>query len=408
MRPNRAKIVDYLRRVVEPGEVVELRILGCVDNPKYPPFTVSGYFDHDHLHELATAACEWTANAEGCYVTINPVVPGLLARAANRVVKKPKHATTDAEIVRRVGLVFDADPKRPPGVSATDSEKAEAYERILTLESELKQRGWPTPILADSGNGYHARYRIDLANDAESRDLLERDLKAASALFSDDKVTIDTKLSNASRIIKLYGTMARKGDNVFARPHRLSKVISAPDDFEVVPMELLESFANEYQPAAPQPAATNHQPRESAYQTTAQSGASPEARARAYVFAPGFPDSIAGEGGHDVLYRCACELVDGFGLSRDQAMPILRAWNAQKAIPPESDKQLDHKLDDAVKKHPVPSLKRLNAERPRRHSTVRNPVDHDDADDVPSSLRRKPTPPPCETLHRNLEGGGRL
>ena len=104
-QPTVSEIADDLRRVVEPGMVVELRILGAIDNPRYPTFVVSGYYDHDHLDELAKAAVEWTAKAEGCYVTINPVSPDLLARAANRVVRKPRHTTVDAEIPRRIGLV---------------------------------------------------------------------------------------------------------------------------------------------------------------------------------------------------------------------------------------------------------------------------------------------------------------
>ena len=52
-QPNAADTINYLRKVVEPGTVVEIRILGCVDNPKYPKYTVSGYFDQDHLNELA-------------------------------------------------------------------------------------------------------------------------------------------------------------------------------------------------------------------------------------------------------------------------------------------------------------------------------------------------------------------
>jgi hypothetical protein len=87
-------------------------------------------------------------------------------------------------------------------------------------------------------------------------------------------------------------------------------------------------------------------------------------RARAYVFSPGFPESIEGSFGHGPLYRCACELVDGFGLDRADARPILSDYNQQKARPPESEYQVDHKLDDAIKDHPVPSLKRLNAGRP--------------------------------------------
>jgi hypothetical protein len=227
--PTADDIAAWLRLVVEPGSVVELRALNCVDNPRYPAFTVSGWFDHDHLDELARTAMEWTCKAEGCYVTINPVRPDLLARAANRVVRRPKHTTTDADIVRRVGLVFDADPVRPAGISATEAEKALARELIDRLVSCLTARGWPAPILADSGNGFHARYKIDLA--ADDGTLVERVLKAA-AMFSDDRVKIDDSISNPSRIIKLHGTMSRKGDDIPARPHRLTRVLSIPPDFQ--------------------------------------------------------------------------------------------------------------------------------------------------------------------------------
>src|SRR5262249_29157593 len=100
------------------------------------------------------------------------------------------------------------------------------------------------------------------------------------------------------------------------------------------------------------------------FKMVAQSGASPEDRARAYVFSQGFPESIAGQRGHGPLYRCACELVDGFGLARSQALPILQEWNRTKAQPPECDNQIQHKLNDGLKNHPVPSLKRLNTNQP--------------------------------------------
>ena len=252
--PTADDVAAWLGLVVEPASVVEFRALNCVDNPKYPPFTVAGWFDHDHLDELAKAAMEWTGKAEGCYVTINPVSPALLARAANRIIKRPKNTTTDADIVRRVGLVFDADPVRPAGISATEEEKALARELIDRLVSDLTAQGWPAPILADSGNGFHARYKIDLA--ADDGGLVERVLKAAAALFSDDRVKIDASLSNPSRIIKLYGTMSRKGDDIPARPHRWTRVLSIPPDFRVVPVDLLEALAAEVgTPPAPRPPA---------------------------------------------------------------------------------------------------------------------------------------------------------
>ena len=58
--------------------------------------------------------------------------------------------------------------------------------------------------------------------------LVERVLKSLSVLFSDDVVKLDTSLFNASRIIKLYGTWARKGANMPERPHRRSHLIEIP------------------------------------------------------------------------------------------------------------------------------------------------------------------------------------
>jgi hypothetical protein len=262
-------IANDLRHFVRPGDVVELRILNIVDNPKYPAFTESGYFDFDHLDELARHAASRTHQAEGCYVTLNPVLGDLLARANNRAkrCKKDDKATGDTEVRCRSGLVFDADPQRLAGISATDAEKALAWETIHRVIAGLTERGWPAPILADSGNGYHARYAIDLANNDGARELIQRVLEAADQLWSDDLVKIDTSLFNASRIIKLYGTLARKGDPIDDRPHRWSGVLSVPDEFLVVPVHRLEAFAAEYrEPVKPQPQANGQPPASKARQ----------------------------------------------------------------------------------------------------------------------------------------------
>jgi hypothetical protein len=139
--PTLGDVANYLRLVYEPGMVIELRMLGVVDNSKYPSFTMAGYFDHDHLEELARVAMEWSPRAEGVYVTINPVSPDLLARAANRVVKRPKSTTSDTEIVRRIGLVLDTDPCRPAGISATKEEVKLAWDRFRQVVAELSRRG---------------------------------------------------------------------------------------------------------------------------------------------------------------------------------------------------------------------------------------------------------------------------
>ena len=368
--PTEEHIIHWLCLVTNPGDVIELRILRCAISPRYSAVTLSGYFDGFHRHALAKAAMEWTLKAEGCYVTLNPTDPELLARANNQVIMWPTRTTSDKEIVRRTGLVFDADPVRPVGASASVHEKQVARWLIDRLVDELTARGWPSPILSDSGNGFHARYKIDLP--ADDGGLVARVLKAADVLFSEQYARIDTSLSNASRIIRLPGTANRKGDYSSDRPYRWSQVISYPFDFDVVPTALLESFAAEVAPplvpAGKPPEAVQadgsgpHQGRSLGHDRR-----SPASRARSYVFAPGFPESVAGEYGHHQLYHAAAVLVDGFGLTFEEALPIFQDWNQERAHPPESDaRMLRRTLNDAIGRNPEPSLKLLRANRRER------------------------------------------
>ena len=60
---------------------------------------------------------------------------------------------------------------------------------------------------------------------------------------------------NPSRIARLYGTLASKGDNTLGRPHRLSKILKAPLRSRAVTPEQLLELLDELKPAEPPPAA---------------------------------------------------------------------------------------------------------------------------------------------------------
>jgi hypothetical protein len=93
----------------------------------------------------------------------------------------------------------------------------------------LTAQGWPQPVSADSGNGIHLLYSIDLPNDDSSRDLVKGSLEALAARFDDGAVKIDRSVHNAGRIVKLHGTVANKGDNIPEAPWRLSKLHTVPE-----------------------------------------------------------------------------------------------------------------------------------------------------------------------------------
>ena len=207
--------------LIEPGSTFEIRI------PKAGKGgTVRGYFQD--LDKAAQAASGWSGKAAGVYVTLNPVHPALYARAADRMESYAKSTTSDADIVRRRWLPVDLDPVRPAGISSSDAEHEAALALALEVRDALTVSGWQEPVYADSGNGAHLLYRIDLPNDDPTTRLIETCLKALASRFSTPTVKLDTGVANASRIWKLYGTMACKGDSVPDRPHRLARVLSAP------------------------------------------------------------------------------------------------------------------------------------------------------------------------------------
>jgi hypothetical protein len=223
----------------EPGAVVELRALRGRE-------TISGYFN-DHA-ALALKATELNERGYAIYVTLNEVNLTLLARAANRARKVYKEPTTcDNDIMRRRWLPLDFDPVRPSGMSATDQEKKEARRRALEVREYLRGMGWPEPVVGDSGNGYHLLYRVDLPNDREGSELIKGILEGLAFKFSDEAVELDTGVHNAARIWKLYGTTARKGDDIKDRPHRRSTLLKVPEGAEawrVVDREKLKAVAH--------------------------------------------------------------------------------------------------------------------------------------------------------------------
>jgi hypothetical protein len=231
------------------GGVVEVRALGDYA-------THSGYFDDFAKLAACAEALDADPEVRGIYVTLNEVNRALLARRANRVkmrLTRSDPTTSDADILRRRWLPIDLDPVRPSGVSSTEEEHAAALRRADEIALWLNEQGFPHPIRADSGNGAHLLYAIDLANDDEATALVKGVLATLDALFSDERVTVDTANVNAARIWKLYGTCSRKGDNTPERPHRRAKLLSVPAERTVVAAGKLRAIANRLPVEAPAP-----------------------------------------------------------------------------------------------------------------------------------------------------------
>jgi putative DNA primase/helicase len=238
-------IQRFLDIIWQPGEVREIRILDI--GPKNG--TAAGYFDDPVL--AAEAAAKWDARGN-VYVTLNPVDPALLARAKNRIMEWPKHATSDTDIVRRQWLFLDIDAVRPSGISATGDQVAAAKALLERVAFSLLMEGFPDAVTCMSGNGAYALYRIDLPNTPESLTLVQGVLTSLHRRFSSDGATIDTAVANASRIIGLVGTTKMKGDPTDERPHRRSQLLTVPPGLLVVEEGKLRALADQVTtPASP-------------------------------------------------------------------------------------------------------------------------------------------------------------
>ncbi|MBN1194702.1 MAG: hypothetical protein JXA08_05085 [Methanomicrobiaceae archaeon] len=235
-----------------PGDVVEVRVLTQNGPTNY------GYFGGEDDIAGEALLADSLGSTKGVYVTINPVIPALLARRKGRILPAGRDSLTgDADIIQRRWLPIDLDAVRPSGISSSDEEHAGAIEKAAQIGEWLTDNGFPLPIMADSGNGAHLLYAIDIANDEAATALIKSCLTTLDVIFSGEAVSVDTTNFNAARIWKLYGTTARKGDDVPDRPHRRAKILGVPDEVQQVPVERLEWLAGlaPKPPAAPTRAA---------------------------------------------------------------------------------------------------------------------------------------------------------
>lgn len=183
-----------------------------------------------NLDDGVTAVAEH-ASAQAIYVCLNPIADG--ARSA-----------TKKTVINRRWLLIDVDPIRAKDCSSTEDEKAAGLEIVAKVMDFLRDRGWPNPVVNDSGNGWHLLYRIDMPNDDLSQQIVKSVLYALAERFDTPEAKIDRSTHDAPRICKIPGTWARKGLDTPERPHRLAVLGTVPEKLEVVSAELLSALAS--------------------------------------------------------------------------------------------------------------------------------------------------------------------
>lgn len=239
------------------GQLFEIRIV--YDNK----INYSGYFrDADTFLAAMNRDIPDYARCN-FYMTVNYLNDSCYGREQrDRFVRNAKATTSDRDVVGYDWLFVDLDPVRPTGTSSTDDQLAYAKKMGNKVYLFLRQLGFSKPLMAYSGNGVHLMYKIHLENNKENKELVERALKTLDLLFSDEKVQVDIKNFNPSRIAKLYGTLAQKGADSPEFPHRMSRIINDRDVIEENKKAYLEKLCS-YYPQEEKPQSYNRwRPRE--------------------------------------------------------------------------------------------------------------------------------------------------
>lgn len=202
-------------------DVIELRVIWpkIPGQPK-PPQTRHFYVGRYPSVDACRSAVEATAlqlNRAGynTYIVMNPLRPEF----------DGKNARKEGILHRRLLLVdLDRVSTRDDPATAQELDAALAVAKsIMTFTANL---GLPEPSIVMSGNGYHLYYRLaDLPNTPETTMLIEGTLQGLADIFNTNSVEVDTKVSDAGRMTKIPGTIARKGRESTERPYRQAVVI---------------------------------------------------------------------------------------------------------------------------------------------------------------------------------------
>jgi len=201
----------------------ELRVLGSQAR-------WSGVFEDASALAREAAKVELSTMSDNLYVSVNPVTPGPQMSRGQLRKARSGGAVTDRDIPLLRWLVFDVDPVRATGVSASDSEKTAAVQVAQQLRAHFADLGWPLPLVADSGSGAHVLFPLpDLPNTDANRALTKAVTLRAAQLFDTAEAKVDKSVCNPARILRLWSSSNRKGSPTAERPWRRSALLEHPE-----------------------------------------------------------------------------------------------------------------------------------------------------------------------------------
>lgn len=214
------KEIKNVWRLLDVGDdsVIELRAISPTGTPA--PITkhyiTKNYDDTNVLKEaFERDAIRLNNDGYNIYTVMNPIRAGISGKAAK-----------DDDILHRKWLLIDLDKASTEKRPSTQIELDAAKDVAANISQHLKEIGWGDPgLVVMSGNGYHLYYGLGkMVNTKETTDLVQALLAGLASQFDTSFVKVDQVVYNPSRITKVVGTVARKGEKRPETPHRIARM----------------------------------------------------------------------------------------------------------------------------------------------------------------------------------------
>ena len=184
------------------------------------------------------AIAEWASFCGGepsIFITINRLPAGMVESPLNGNVWDAGGGVKNEYVTAIQWLHVDVDAIREDSSQpASDAEIEEATERTKRVIQFLYTYGFPKPVVAFSGNGWHLLYRTSMENTPESAWLIRGFTKILH-----DHYKTDSQSHGAGQVLRLYGAVNPKGG-------RQTKLEYVPEPLEEVTPDALKAMVASY------------------------------------------------------------------------------------------------------------------------------------------------------------------
>ena len=291
---------------------------------------------------------------QGTYATVNP---------ANKT-EFPRGVFTSTGLTKDENIpsghctfvLLDVDPiKNNPVLgqsNATPNEKAYALASGDLINQMLESLGLRATLTVSSGNGFHGLYPVKGITKVQHQRFLQFIAKkwitiAPSELLK--RVTVDKSVYNPARLMRVPGSLGRKGGDDITRPAVVKSQIIKRIDWSA-------DLAQSNQIAVEKILTTEEVAHETGYQYKEENYSANtdffQKRALNYIkILCNEKPAISGQGGHNTTFANMCKLVQRFDM-----LPMEKLWELANCYnengtggAPWTESELKHKFEDALK-----------------------------------------------------------